>query len=171
MFSKKTKKTIADLDEFLKYKHPSSVFQFITGMMVGWTHFDEKNPPSRSDIDLAWHEYFISLRNNIDGRLVFIASQSYSMPQREQKVLSIPPHVYEKKKLDNVVTLLGSMPADEALDFIVEVTTNWCFSIPISFLPLVPVTFQGNSDEIIANAIYEWLIMYCDFGIESISYA
>lgn len=160
MPSKDTEKTIADLDEFLKYKHPSSVLQFITGMMVGWTHFDKKNPPSKSDIDRAWDKYFNLLRNSIDRRLSPISPQPYSNPRK--KVFWIPLHVYENKKLNEIITLLGSMPEDRALVFIVEVTTNWCFSIPTNFLRLVPVKFRDKSDEAIANTIYEWLIRYYD---------
>ena len=98
---------IADLNEFLKYKHPSSVLQFIPGMMIGLTHFDKKKPPGKSDIDIAWNKYFNSLRNSIDRRLSLISPQLHASASREQKVLGIPPHVYEEKKLDKIVTLLG----------------------------------------------------------------
>lgn len=162
MHSKETEKTIADFNEFLKYKHPSSVLQFITSMMIGWTHFGRKEQPGKSDLDLAWNNYFNLLRNNIDRRLSFISSQSHSNARKEQKALSIPSHVFEEEKLNKIITLLGSMPPDNAIDFIVEVTTNWCFSIPLSFLPLVPVTFSDEGDESIANAIYEWLTRYYD---------
>ena len=70
--------------------------------------------------------------------------------------------VYEKKKISEVATLLGGMPPDEAIDFIVEVTTNWCFSIPMNFLPLIPNDLRADTDEAIAYAIYEWLVGYID---------
>lgn len=89
-----------------------------------------------------------------------VSSQPYSNARK--RVFSIPSHVYEKKKLDEVITLLGSMTQDKALDFMVEVTTNWCFSIPVNLLPLVPIIFPDESDEAIANEIYVWLIRYCD---------
>ena len=54
------------------------------------------------------------------------------------------------------------MPPNEALDFMVEVTTNWCFSIPMNFLHLLPVTLRDESDESITNAIYVWLVRYYD---------
>jgi len=61
MHSKDTEKAIADLNKFLRYRHPSSVLQFITSEMVGWTHFDKKNPPSKIEIDLVWHNYLTLL--------------------------------------------------------------------------------------------------------------
>jgi hypothetical protein len=54
------------------------------------------------------------------------------------------------------------MSPDEAIDFIVEVTINWSFSIPINFLSLLPVTLNEESDEAIAKAIYTWLVRYND---------
>jgi hypothetical protein len=92
--------------------------------------------------------------------LSLVSSQPYSNARK--RVFSIPSHVYEKKKLDEVITLLGSMTQDKALDFMVEVTTNWCFSIPVNLLPLVSIIFPDESDEAIANEIYVWLIRYCD---------
>jgi hypothetical protein len=160
MHSKDTEKVIADLNKFLRSRHPSSVLQFITSAMVGWTHFDKKDPPGKADIDLAWHNYLTLLRKNIDRRLSLISSQPHS--NLRKRVFWVPSHVYEKKKLDEIIALLGSMPRDEALDFMVEVTTNWCFSIPVNLLPLVPVTFPDESDESIANEIYVWLVRYCD---------
>ena len=156
MHSKDTEKVIADLNEFLKSRHPSAVLQFIPGMMIDWTHFDKNKQPSKSDLDLAWNKYFNLLRNSIDRRLSLISSQSYSNVR--QKGLSVPPYVFEEEKRNEIATLLGSMPPDEALDFMVEVTTNWCFSIPINFLHLVPVTLRDASDEAIANAIYILLV-------------
>jgi hypothetical protein len=162
MHSKDTEKTIADLTEFLKSRHPSVVLQFITGMMIDWTHFDKEKQPSKSDIDLAWRIFFNLLRSNIDKRLSLISSQSHSNVR--QKVLSVPVSWYfgEKKKRNEIANLLGNMPPDEALHFMVEVTTNWCFSIPVNFLHLVPVTFCDESDEAIANSIYVWLERYYD---------
>jgi hypothetical protein len=160
MHSKDTEKGIADLNKFLRSKHPSSVLQFITSAMIGWTFYDQKNPPSKSDIDLAWDNYLTLLRSSIDRRLSLISSQPHS--DLRKRVFWIPSHVFEKKKLVEIISLLGSMPPDKATDFMVEVTTNWCFSIPVNLLPLVPVSFPDESDESIANEIYIWLVRYCD---------
>ena len=156
----KDSEMITDLGEFLVSKHPFSVLQFITGMMIGWTHFEKNKQPSKSDIDLAWNNYFRLLRNSIDKRLLLISNQRDS--HTRQKVLSPPPQVYEKKVLDDVIVRLGKMSSDDAINFIVEVTTNWCFSIPINFLPLLPIDSIAENDEAIANAIYEWFVRYCD---------
>jgi hypothetical protein len=160
MHSKDTEKVVADLNKFLRSRHPSSVLQFITSAMIGWTHFDKKNPPSKAEIDLAWHNYLTLLRNSIDRRLSLISSQPN--PNVRKRVFRIPSHVFEKKKLDEIIALLGSLPQDEAIDFMVKVTTNWCFSIPVNLLPLVPAAFPDEGDEAIANEIYVWLIRYCD---------
>jgi hypothetical protein len=100
------------------------------------------------------------LRNSIDRELSLISSQPYS--NLRERVFCIPSNVFEKKKLDEIIALLGSLPQDEAIEFMVKVTTNWCFSIPVNLLPLVPVTFPDESDEAIANEIYVWLLRYCD---------
>jgi hypothetical protein len=160
MHSKDIEKVIADLNKFLRFRHPSSVLQFITSAMVGWTHFDKKNPPSKIEIDLAWHNYLTLLRSSIDSKLSLISSQPHS--NLRKRVFKIPSHVFEKKKLDEVIALLGSLPQDESINFMVKVTVNWCFSIPVNLLPLVPVTFPDESDEAIANEIYAWLFRYCD---------
>jgi hypothetical protein len=160
MHSKDTEKAIADLNKFLRSRHPSSVLQFITSAMVGWTHFYKKNPPSKAEIDLAWHNYLTLLRNSIDRELSFISSRPHS--NLRERVFCIPSHVFEKKKLDEIIALLGSLSQDEAIEFMVKVTTNWCFSIPVNLLSLVPVTFPDESDEAIANEIYVWLLRYCD---------
>ena len=160
MDSKETETMIAELNNFLKTKHPFSVLQFITGMMIGWTHFDKEKQPSESEIDLVWNNYFDLLRNSIDRRLFFISNRSLSNVRG--KTVSIPPQVYEEKKLDEVINLLGSMPPDDALNFIVEVTVNWSFSIPKNYLSLLPASPQDESDGAVANAIYEWLVRYFD---------
>jgi hypothetical protein len=160
MYSNDTEKAIANLNKFLRVRHPSSVLQFITSAMVGWTHFDKNNPPGKAEIDLAWHNYLTLLRNSIDRRLSLISSQAHS--NLRKSVFCIPPHVFEKKKLDEIIALLGSLPRDEAIYFMVEVTTNWCFSIPVNLLPLVPATFSDESDKSIVNAIYVWLVRYSD---------
>ncbi len=159
MDSKITDIVISDLNDFLKSRHPSSVLQFITGMMVGWTHF-EKKEPSKTEIDLAWKNYFDLLRNSIDGRLSLVSNGSLS--NERQKILRFPSQVYEKRKLDEVITLLGSMPPDDAMNLIVEVTVSWCFAIPQNYLSFLPDVPQDESDEAIANTIYEWLVRYYD---------
>ncbi|MBK9207388.1 MAG: hypothetical protein IPL71_03395 [Anaerolineales bacterium] len=159
MHSKNADNVIAELDKFLKFKHPSSVLQFITGMMVGWTHFDRENKPDHSDIDRAWDQYFKALRSSIDRRLL---SPSDLGTGRRKRVFCLPAHVYQGKKLNQVIALLGSMPADDAINFMAEVTTNWCFSIPENYLPLLPDGPAEKTDEAIANAIYTWLVRYYD---------
>lgn len=92
---KKTERAIANLNEFLKSRHSSSVLQFITSTMIGWTHCDKKKRPSKSDIDLAWHSYLTLLRNSIDRRLSFASPPLHSNARMEQERLSSPPIVYE----------------------------------------------------------------------------
>lgn len=162
MRSKDIENAITDLNEFLKSKHPSSVLQFIPGMIIGWTYFGTKRQPSKSDIENAWKNYFKLLRKSIDRRLSFVSSQTHPNMRMIQKISGNPPYVYEKEKLNEIIALLGNMPPKDALDFIVEVTTRWCFSLPINFLPLLPDPPRDESDESIANAIYEWLIKYYD---------
>jgi hypothetical protein len=83
--SKDTEKVIADLNKFLRTRHPSSALQFITSAMVGWTRFDRKNPQSKSEIDLAWHNYLTLLRRSIDRDcLLFHPSH---IPMREKGCL------------------------------------------------------------------------------------
>lgn len=158
MVSKNTKMVLADLNDFLKSKHPSSVLQFITGMMVGWTHLERK--PSKSDIDNTWNIYFNLLRKNMDNKLSLVSNESFSNGSR--KVMNIPSQVYEEEKLDEIITLLESMPPDDAMSFMVEVTVNWCFTIPKNYLSLLPDAPQDESDEGVANAIYKWLVRYYD---------
>jgi len=160
MNSADIKKVADDLDKFLAIRHPSSVLQFITGMMVEWTHFDRTKPPGKSDIDLAWNRYLNRVRNNIDKRLSLISVKSHS--NKRKKIFWIPLHIYERKKLDETINILSGMSPDEALDFMGEVTVNWCFSVPIKFLQLEPLHFHGTGDEAVANAIYEWLVRYFD---------
>ncbi len=159
MDSKITDIAISDLNDFLKSKHPSSVLQFITGMMVGWTHF-EKKEPSKTEIYLAWRNYFDLLRNSIDRRLSLASNGSLS--NERQKLLSFPSQVYEKQKLDETINLLGNLSPDNAMNFIVEVTVNWCFAMPQNYLSLLPDAPQDESDEAVAGAIYEWLVRYYD---------
>ena len=156
-----TQKIITELNDFLKTKHPSSVLQFITSMMAGWTHFDKQKPPSKNEIDSDWNQYLSLLRIRLDEKLLLIVRQSYS--NMRIKTTSIPPQVYEKEKLNEVITLLGSMPPDAAMDFMVEVTSNWCFSIPTNYLHLLPYVPHDKSDGAIANAVYTWLVRYTDF--------
>jgi len=159
MDSKITDIAISDLNDFLKSKHPSSVLQFITGMMVGWTHF-EKKEPSKTEIYLAWRNYFDLLRNSIDRRLSLASNGSLS--NERQKLLSFPSQVYEKQKLDETINLLGNLSPDNAMNFIVEVTVNWCFAMPQNYLSLLPDAPQDENDEAVAGAIYEWLVRYYD---------
>lgn len=154
-----TDTVISNLNDFLKSRHPSSVLQFIAGMMIGWTHF-EKKEPSKTEIDLAWSTYFDLLRNSIDRRLSLVSNGSLS--NERQKISSFSSQVYEKRKLDEVITLLGRMPLEDAMNFIVEVTVNWCFAIPQNYLSLLPDAPQDESDEAVANAIYNWLVRYYD---------
>lgn len=159
MDSKITDTVLSDLNDFLKSRHPSSVLQFITGMMVGWTHLGKKQP-NKAEINVAWNNYFNQLRSSIDARLSFASSHSIS--NERQKISSIPSQVYEKQKLDEIITLLGNLSPYDAMSFIVEVTVNWCFSIPKNYLSLLPDAPQDESDEVIANVIYEWLVRYYD---------
>ena len=158
MRSKETEKAIADLTAFLEPRHPSSVLQFITSTMVGWTYFDKKN----IDVDRDWSRYLDLLRTRLDHSLTFIALLPHASIREGRKVFPIPPMVYEGKKEKQTVARLGSMPPEDALDFMVEVTTNWCFSIPINFLPLVPDVSLEKSDKAIADTIYTWLVRYVD---------
>ncbi|MBV6450361.1 MAG: hypothetical protein MHPDNHAH_01085 [Anaerolineales bacterium] len=159
MDSRITDIVLPDLNDFLKSRHPSSTLQFITGMMIGWTHFGKKQP-SRTEIDLAWSNYFTLLRNSIDKRLSLLSSQSISSERK--KILDIPHQIYEKQKIEETITLLGDMSPDDAISFIVNVTVNWCFAIPQNYLSLLPDAPQDESDESVANAIYEWLEKYYD---------
>ena len=153
-------KEIKDLNKFLTPRHPSSVLQFITGMIVEWTHSGKEQPSSRSDVNLVWQTYFQLLRECIDKRASLISNRLGSNVR--EKVKRMPRPVYERKKLREVSTLLERMPPEDALHFMVEVTTNWCFSIPINLLPLFPGTPRAETDEAIADMVYEWLVGYLD---------
>lgn len=161
MRSKETEKAIANLTAFLEPRHPSSVLQFIASTLIGWTHFDKSNLPGKPEIDIAWDKYFNFLRNSLDERLSLLSSPDLEMKEG-RKVLPIPPLVYEKKRLEEVVALMASMPPDEALDFLAEVTANWCFSIPLNFLPIVPDGIPEKTDKAIADAIHTWFVRYYD---------
>lgn len=158
MRSKETEKAIADLTAFLEPRHPSSVLQFITSTIVGWTHLD----PENIHVERDWSRYLDLLRARLDYRLTFVAPLPHASIREGRKVLPIPPMVYEGKKEKETVARLGRMPREDALDFMVEVTTNWCFVIPINFLPLVPDVPLEKSDKAIADTIYTWLLRYVD---------
>jgi hypothetical protein len=160
--SKATEKAIADLRKFLEPRHPSSVLQFITGVMVAWAHFDKRNPPSQAEVDRLWGRYLTLLRSRLDVSLSLISSFPHLKAKEDRKVLPIPPMVFEEKKEKEIVALLGRMLPEDALDFMVEITTNWCFSIPINFLSLIPDGPVDESDKAIADAIYTWLVRYSD---------
>jgi len=161
MYSKDAEDVIADLTEFLRSGHPSLALQFFTSAMVRWTHSENRRQSGKFDSKLAWQNYLNLLRKSLDGRLSLISSQSHSSARKKRSIISIPPKAFEYKGRE-ILALLESMPPDDAIGFMVELTTNWCFSIPSNFLPLVPVTFRDTSDEAIANGIYEWLVGYHD---------
>jgi hypothetical protein len=161
MYSNNVEEAVADFTKFLSSGHPSLALQFIPAAMVRWTHLEDRRQLGKFDRRNAWKIFLNLLRKSLDERLTLISSQSVSDARKKRTIASIPQETFVNKGKE-ILVLLESMTPEDAISFLVELTTNWCFSIPMKFLPLLPITLHDKSDEAIANGIFAWFEEYHD---------
>lgn len=148
-----------NLNEFLESLHPHEAQQFINGLSADWMEIEYQKHHGDFDKRDADRRFLEALRGSLDARLQSQFSQVHS--RKIRKIKSVPWAATMNKRR-KIVSLIKEMSTEEAISFLVKVTTEWCFSIPENFIPLMDVHPHDNSDKAIADAVYEWFERYSD---------
>ena len=148
-----------NINEFLVSQHPLKAQQFIIGLSADWMEIEYQKHHGDFDKLDAVRGFLEALRSSLDARLLFQSSQVH--PRKKRKIVDVPWATIMKKR-HKIVSLMEGMSMGEAMSFLAKVTTEWCFSIPENFIPLMGIHPHDNSDKAIADAVYEWFDRYSD---------
>jgi hypothetical protein len=148
-----------NINKFLESQHPHEAHQFIIGLSADWMEIEYQKHHGDFDKWDAISGFLEALRISLDARLQSQSSQVHS--RKIRKIKSVP-WATRMNKRRKIVSLMERMSTEEAISFVVKVTTEWCFSIPENFIPLMDVHPHDHSDKAIADAVYEWFVRYFD---------
>ena len=148
-----------NINEFLESQHPHEAHQFIIGLTADWMEMEYQKHHGDFDRWDADRRFLAALRISLAARLQSQFSQAHS--RKKRKIKSVPWATIMTKRR-KIASLMEKMSTGEAMSFIVKVTTEWCFSIPENFIPLMGIRPHDNSDKAIADAVYEWFERYSD---------
>lgn len=134
----------------------STVFNVIYNSLVTWVH---KTYKDAHEYNIVYDKYIEYTRNAIRQNRFQRSSDKIKWPENPFQYKKAVKH---KNTIDQLVRTLEQMPPENALIFLSELTSAWCFSVSREKARQY-IHNENMSNADLADVLFTWLLQPFDF--------